>query len=302
VDEPTRHSAPPLPPGRRIGLGRRGTTFVRECGPLDGPPVVLLHGWTATADLNFVVCYGPLARAGYRVIALDHRGHGQGIRSRRPFRLADCADDVAALADELDLGSFVPVGYSMGGPVAQLVWRRHPERVRGLVLCATAARFASSVQQQLPFLLGFGGLAGLSRLTPSALRRYAAEQIVLSRRRNQGYQDWALDQVTHHDWTAVLEAGVDLGRFSSVPWIGEVDVPTSIVLTEHDPVVSPRRQQALADRIPGATVQRVQADHAAAVLGADRFVPALLAALRDVHQRAASADSTARAAATTSRP
>jgi 3-oxoadipate enol-lactonase len=294
--------APPRGEWRRISLGRRGTTFIRECGPVEGPPIVLLHGWTATADLNFVVCYGPLARAGYRVVAIDHRGHGQGIRSRKPFRLADCADDVAALASELDLGPFVPVGYSMGGPVAQLVWRRHPERVRGLVLCATAARFTSTVPQQLPFLVGFGGLAGLSRLTPGALRRYAAEQVVLSRRRGQGYQDWALDQVSHHDWTAVLEAGVDLGRFSSVDWIGDVDVPAAVVLTEHDPVVSPRRQQALADRIPGASVFRVASDHAAAVLGGDRFVPALLAALRDVDQRSARADSMRSAAATTSRP
>ena len=49
-------------------------------------------------------------------MALDHRGHGRGIRSRRPFRLEDCADDAAALIDELGLGPVTAVGYSMGGP------------------------------------------------------------------------------------------------------------------------------------------------------------------------------------------
>jgi 3-oxoadipate enol-lactonase len=298
-------NAPPLPPGRHVQLGRRGTTFVRECGPADGPAVVLLHGWTATADLNFVACFEPLARAGYRVIAPDHRGHGQGIRSRRPFSLGDVADDVDALADELDLGPVTAVGYSMGGPVAQLLWRRHPDRVRALVLCATAARFASRPQHKLPFVLGFGSLAGLSRLTPTALRNTVAEQFVLQRRRGQGYQDWALDQVSRHDWTAVLEAGADVGRFSSVDWIGEVDVPTAVIVTDHDQVVPTGRQLALARRIPDAQVWRVEADHAAAVLGADRFVPALLAALDHVHSAArqdASAASTAAAAATTSGP
>ena len=53
------------------------------------------------------------------------------------FRLEDCADDVVALADELGVRSFIPVGYSMGGPIAQLVWKRHPSRVEGMVLCAT---------------------------------------------------------------------------------------------------------------------------------------------------------------------
>ena len=41
------------------------------------------------------------------------------------FRLDDCADDVVALADELAIDRFVPVGYSMGGPIAQLIWKQH---------------------------------------------------------------------------------------------------------------------------------------------------------------------------------
>ena len=58
------------------------------------------------------------------------------------FRLADCADDLAALLDVLATGPVLVAGYSMGGPVAQLLSRRHPERVAGLVLCATAPRFS----------------------------------------------------------------------------------------------------------------------------------------------------------------
>ncbi|MET0578619.1 MAG: alpha/beta fold hydrolase, partial [Ilumatobacteraceae bacterium] len=65
-------------------------------GPPGAPVVVLLHGWTATADLNFHTCYEALGEH-YRVLAFDHRGHGRGIRSRRKFRLEDCADDVAAM-------------------------------------------------------------------------------------------------------------------------------------------------------------------------------------------------------------
>ncbi|HRE00655.1 MAG TPA: alpha/beta fold hydrolase, partial [Ilumatobacteraceae bacterium] len=84
---------------------------------------MLLHGWTASADLNWFLTYFPIGRD-YRVVAIDHRGHGRGIRSRRAFRLADCADDAVALADELGIERFIPIGYSMGGPIAQLVWHR----------------------------------------------------------------------------------------------------------------------------------------------------------------------------------
>src|SRR3954464_11637259 len=98
-------SVPPpiaLPPGRAVQLPGRGTTFVREAAGAPGaPPLALLHGWTATADLNWSASYGLLSRY-FRVLAMDHRGHGRGIRARRPFRLEDCADDVAAMADPTD--------------------------------------------------------------------------------------------------------------------------------------------------------------------------------------------------------
>ena len=91
--------------------------------------VLLLHGWTANADLNYFTCYRPLGEH-FRVVAIDHRGHGRGIRKRKAFRLEDCADDAAALCDLLGIDRVIPIGYSMGGTIAQLMWRRHPQLVR----------------------------------------------------------------------------------------------------------------------------------------------------------------------------
>ncbi len=103
-------STPALPPGGPLELPGRGTTFHRDLpsrAGADAPVVLLLHGWTATADLNWYPAYDPLA-ADFRVLALDHRGHGRGIRSGRRFRLADCADDAVALADVLGVGPLHP--------------------------------------------------------------------------------------------------------------------------------------------------------------------------------------------------
>src|SRR5688572_33349502 len=106
--------APWLPPGQPLHLGRRGRTFVRQLPPPrpGAPTVVLLHGWMATADLNWFTSYRALSEH-VGVVAIDQRGHGRGIRSMRPFRLEDCADDVAEVADALGLETFIPVGYSM---------------------------------------------------------------------------------------------------------------------------------------------------------------------------------------------
>ena len=253
-------------------------------GPPGAPVVFLLHGLGATADLNWFPSYRPLS-ARYRVIAMDHRGHGGGKRSHRVFRLEDCADDVVELADALGVQSFIPVGYSMGGPIAQLVWKRHRSRVDGLVLCATAARFASDSEQRIGSM-GLGGLAMASRLTPPAMRRRLVNEMV-SRRDASGPELWARDQVRRHDLTAVLEAGRAVGRFSSAEWISSVDAPTAVVVTSRDTLVSPRRQRALASAIQGATVHPVDADHDAAVFAADRFVPALLDACQSVVSRLA---------------
>ena len=132
---------PFLPAGRRIELPRRGTTFVRElAGPPGAPTLLLLHGWVASGGMNWFQVFEPLAEH-FRIIAPDLRGHARGVRTRRIFRLADCADDCAATLVELDAGPVIAVGYSMGGPIAQLLWRRHRDLVSGLVLCATAPGF-----------------------------------------------------------------------------------------------------------------------------------------------------------------
>ena len=121
--------------------GRGGSTYVTDTpGPTPrSPTIVLLHALGCTGLLTWFPAIEPLSRR-YRVVTLDQRWHGQGIRSEE-FSLHDCADDVAALIDVLELDDVIVAGYSMGSIVAQRVWRQHPEKVQGLVLCATTDRF-----------------------------------------------------------------------------------------------------------------------------------------------------------------
>jgi 3-oxoadipate enol-lactonase len=277
--------SPDLPPGAAMHLPGRGTTFVRTlAGPPKAPTLLLLHGWTATADLNWFTCYKPLARH-YRVVALDHRGHGRGIRSRRAFRLEDCADDAVAVCDVLGINRFIPVGYSMGGPIAQLIWKRHHDRVRGLVLCATAPYFATSREEKLGFL-GLSGMAALARLTPAQARKWLTDQVYLQRKTSE-WQPWAVQEAAMHDWRAVLEAGKSIGAFSSREWISDIDVPASVIITMSDRVVPPRRQVRLFESLHRAEAFRVDGDHDAIVAHASRFVPVLMRATSSVVQRSA---------------
>lgn len=277
--------APPLPPGRLLDLPGRGTTFVRETGPAGGPPLLLLHGLTASSDLNWFATFGPLSRR-YRVVAMDQRGHGRGIRLRgRSFRLEDCADDTVALADALGIDRFVPVGYSMGGATAQLVAQRFPDRVSGLVLCATSASFSSTRPESR---LAFGALAGMSaavRFTPVIVRRQVAATFLRGRAEDGAIARWARAELLRNDPAAVLQAAVALGRFRSREWLAELDVPTAVVATTRDRLVAPTRQFRLADAIRGATVHPVAGDHGVCVYAPRLFVPALLDACASVTTR-----------------
>lgn len=238
--------------------------------------MVLLHGWTSTAALNFYRCF-PALSARYRVVALDHRGHGRGVRSRLPFRLEDCADDAAALVEHLGLGPATVVGYSMGGPIAQLMWRRHREAVGGLVLCATAARFPV---RRFNGTLGAvtAGVAASLSLVPPSLRRSGMSYATARWTASEGAAAWATEEWARHDPTALVQAGVAISRFDSTGWVGGIDVPTAVVVTERDTTVPPRRQRLLAEAIPGAVCFPVAADHRAVVEVPEVFVPALLSA------------------------
>jgi 3-oxoadipate enol-lactonase len=268
-----------------VDLGERGTTFVRE---LPGPPgaatLFLLHGWLATADLNWFPAYETLGRH-FRVVTIDHRGHGRGIHDDGRFRLADCADDVAAVCDELDLPAVIPVGYSMGGPVAQLVWHRHPDRVRGLVLCATARNFAGRPIEKAMFA-ALGSSAMVARSMPGRLRSLLRERVTGGRFDDSSPQGrWARQEFDRSDGRRLLEAGQALGRFTSHEWVGNIDVPTAVVLTQRDQLVRPHRQQKLADAIDGARVFPVDGDHVVCSTDPGRFVPVLVEAATDVAAR-----------------
>lgn len=257
-----------------------GSVRLREVpGPPGAATLVLLHGWAASADLNFSTCYEALGEH-FRVLAFDHRGHGTGIRARRRFRLEDCADDVAELLAAETAAPAVIVGYSMGGAIAQILWRRHPEAVRGLVLAATAARFKARYNDRLSFM-GLRGLGRLARLTPARARVWLTHQLYLHRKTST-WSPWAIEQAAAHDWRVILEAGGAIGAFRSGDWLGDIDVPTAVIVTMQDEVVPLRRQIQLFEAIPDARAFRIDAGHDAVVAQPARAVPVLVDACRAV--------------------
>src|SRR3712207_4797247 len=113
---------------------RDGLVFdVRDGGPADGDPVVLLHGFPQDSTA-FTAVAGELHAAVLRTLAPDQRGHSPGARpsGRAAYRLRELTDDVLALLDGAHLGSAHVVGHDWGAAVVWALAALLPERVRTL--------------------------------------------------------------------------------------------------------------------------------------------------------------------------
>ena len=251
---------PGLPPGQVVNLPGRGEVFVRDTGgaPAD-PAVLLLHGWTASADLNFFPVYDRLAGA-YRVIAPDTRGHGRGMRSAEPFTLEDCADDAAALLEQIGADRVVVVGYSMGGPVGMLLARRHPGRVKALVMQATALEWRDAAYERVVWRLLSAAELGLrlgtgTDIIERFLRAATEEQPEL-----EAIRPWLIAEFRRGLTPELADAGRALSRYDARPWAADLGLPAAMLITTRDRLVRRSKQRELAEALR-AHVTEIDADH-----------------------------------------
>lgn len=260
--------------GRVDTYTRAGLTFdVREAGPADGTPVVLLHGFPQHAgswDRVAAVLHG----AGLRTLAPDQRGYSPGARprGRGSYVLRELVDDVLALLDAAGLSRAHVVGHDWGAVLGWALAAWHPDRLHTLTAVsvphpAAFTRAALTSDQllrswymgffQLPVvperaLLAGNGARLRALLTGSGLPDGDADEIV-ARMRPAGALTAALD------WYRALPLGAR-------DTVGPVAVPTLHVWSDRD--------AALGRAATEATSRHVRGDYRLEVLeGVTHWVP-----------------------------
>lgn len=221
-----------------------------------GPPVLFSHGVTISSRI-WVKQFRDLPDEGVRVVAFDHRGHGESTLGSSGHSIANLATDMRLVLEELDLRDAILVGHSMGGVAVQALALEHPDvvarRVRGIVLLSTLAKTSVAASRQLrwvaervtstfdlPRLMNRPDL-GMLFARVGFGRAPRASWVQLNREMLA-----SCDVSTARDATAAL-LGLDLTR--ELP---RLDVPTLVIGGTADVIAPPVESRRIAEAIPGA--------------------------------------------------
>ena len=214
----------------------------------DGRPVVLLHGFAADTNINFVRSgiLDALVDEGYRTIALDHRGHGLSSKPHEPEAYADDAltRDAQALFDHLGLDCVTVIGYSMGSGIALSLGATDP-RVRAVVAIGIGSASLERGTEEVA-TDGNAMATGLLADDPDAVDDPLARQF----RR--------LADSVRADRVA-LAALMQAGRPRPFDLLADIGVPVLVIAGTDDELAGD--PQVLADRIDGARAVTVPGDH-----------------------------------------
>jgi pimeloyl-ACP methyl ester carboxylesterase len=217
-----------------------------------GPPLVLVMGYRLNSTA-WPATFTPQLAQRFTVITLDNRGTGRSDKPVTGYAIANMARDVRGLLDELGFAQAYMLGYSMGGAIAPEFVRQFPNRVKGLILCATMAGGRSATYAEPPVVRVMRDLDGL---TPEqAARRiwsvtYATGYLDKHRAlaEEQMRREIALPTPLH---AADLQFQA-FAEFDCSQQLASINKPTLVLTGDLDQLISPQNSLMMAKLIPGA--------------------------------------------------
>jgi 3-oxoadipate enol-lactonase len=234
----------------KISINQHTMSYL-ERGLPQGSPIVFIHGFPFNHTM-----WDPQMKAlpnQYRAITYDIRGHGESAVGDGQYSIEFFVDDLLALLDHLVVEKTILCGLSMGGYIALRAYERFPERIRALVLCDTksepdaneAKLKRSAIVRSVkttgvaPFADDFAKLV----FAPESFAKHpeAVEAIKGAIRANSpiGISGAALALGIRTDTTAVLP---------------HINVPTLVLVGEHDALTPPSAAEAMHRQIPGSEI------------------------------------------------
>ncbi|MFC5585945.1 alpha/beta fold hydrolase [Nitratireductor kimnyeongensis] len=231
-----------------------------------GDPILLIHGFASTHYVNWVApgWVKTLRDAGFRVIALDNRGHGRSSKSHdgSDYTPQKMASDAAALLDHLDIAKAHVMGYSMGARISAFLALAHPEKVATLILGG----------------LGLGMIEGVGEWDEIAEALLVSDPDTIVSERGQMFRKFA-DQ-TKSDRKALAACIATSRELLTAQDAARITAPTLVAVGTRDDIAG--SPEGLADLLPNGTAFAIERrDHMLAV--GDRTFKARALAFLEEH-------------------
>jgi pimeloyl-ACP methyl ester carboxylesterase len=221
----------------------------------DGPPLVLIMGYRLNSSAWPREFLDSLARR-FTVITPDNRGTGKSDKPLDGYAIANLARDVLGLLDALGIARAHILGYSMGGAIAQEFVRQFPERVAGLVLCATMCGGGRAIYAKASVLRV---MRDLDELGPEEIAR-RIWKVTYSPRYLADDTDKIERQMLREiaEPTPLHAADLQFQAFSDFDCsdaLPNVRAPTLVLTGDLDQLIPPGNSKTLASLIPGAELR-----------------------------------------------
>jgi pimeloyl-ACP methyl ester carboxylesterase len=241
---------------RIASYDRVGLIFdVIDDGPLDGPPVVLLHGFPQRAT-SWAKVTPLLGKAGFRTFAPDQRGYSPGARpgGRRAYKITELVDDVVALISRIETPVHL-VGHDWGATVAWEVAARHPDRLASLTAVSVGHSQAFLRALRTPDQARRSWYMGFFQLPVVPERLLSGGWFVQRFLRSSGMTEEML--ATYR--TEIVDAGAltgGLNWYRAIPFalrdeVPDVSVPTTFVWSDGDTALGRRMAELTEEYVDG---------------------------------------------------
>lgn len=220
-----------------------------------GPTVLLSHGVTIDSRV-WVKQFISLPKMGLRVVAFDHRGHGQSVAGETGYSIENLGTDTRTVLEELDLNDVVLVGHSMGGVGVQEFAIHQTDslvkRVRGIVLLSTFAQsppIAPVLAARFPDWLSLNSLMN-HRDLGSVIARAA-----FGREPQASHVELTRLMVNECAQVVAREATKPLAKVNFIDDLGELNIPVLVINGTADILTPPSGAHRIADAISGSTLE-----------------------------------------------
>ena len=227
-----------------------------EILPSDGPPLILIRGLSRSR--RYWLGLETRLNRSFKVLVFDNRGIGRSSSPGGLWTITQMAHDTAAVIRHAGFDKLHVFGMSMGGMIAQELVLHYPEIVDRLVLGCTTPGGKEGIR---PSAFAMASLA-----TALALPDYLSNEIIanltLSPKHRAAHPETAKAwlELVRTEGVArltVVRQLLAIFRHNTGPRLGQLNVPTLILTGDSDRLVAPRNSEILAERIPGACLERI---------------------------------------------